>query len=243
MKNSITYKPFGKQAILIEWGPKIASEILKDIIEFKARITNAKTDVIEDIIIGYNSVVIRYRREVSNFSDEVKQLKELYHSTISKGTIENYIWEIPVCYDLEFGIDLPVISESKNSTIEEIIKQHTARMYTVYFIGFLPGFLYLGGLSEQLHFKRKANPRLHVAKGSVAIGGQQTGVYPSDSAGGWNIIGRTPIPFFEVSKVNPCFAKSGDQIKFIAVSLATFYKIENEIKKNTYQLQKEIIND
>ena len=127
MKNSITYKPFGKQAILIEWEPKIAPEILKDIIEFKAKITNAKTDIIEDIIIGYNSVVIRYRREVSNFSDEVKQLKELYHSTISKGTIENYIWEIPVCYDLEFGIDLPVISESKNSTIEEIIKQHTFR--------------------------------------------------------------------------------------------------------------------
>ena len=90
---------------------------------------------------------------------------------------------------------------------------------------------------------RKPSPRLRVAKGSVAIGGNQTGIYPSDSPGGWNIIGKTPISFFDMQSNPPCFAKSGDQIKFISISKATFHSIAKQIKNREYTLQKKEFHD
>jgi len=120
---------------------------------------------------------------------------------------------------------------------------HSNNIYTVFFMGFLPGFMYLGGLDERLFFNRKPNPRLHIAKGSVAIGGKQTGVYPSKSAGGWNIIGRTPISFFNIKDEIPCFTKAGDKIKFVPISLDEYHRIEKRIVKNTYTISKTVIDD
>ncbi|MCL4137197.1 UNVERIFIED_CONTAM: hypothetical protein GTU68_030880, partial [Idotea baltica] len=191
-----------------------------------------------DLIQGYNSLTIIYKEFIQDFNSETKLLKSVYASTFKKAKQDYFLWEIPVCYDLEFGIDLEEISKKSNLEIDGIIKIHSENIYKVFFIGFLPGFLYLGGLHEQLFFDRKPNPRLKVAKGSVAIGGMQTGVYPQNSAGGWNIIGKTPINFFDVNKSNPCFAKAGDGIKFKPISVEKFYQLEKEIELKKYQLKK-----
>ena len=243
MVKEITYKPFGRQAILIEWNPIISDEVLNDILHFKLKIEKQKEFHFTDIIVGYNSLSIKFKNEFVDFYKVVNDLKSIYK--IKNVTIkqENFIWEIPVCYDIQFGIDLKEISEKSKRTIEEIIQLHSEKIYTIYFMGFLPGFLYLGGLNEQLFFDRKPNPRLQVAKGSVAIGGKQTGVYPSSSAGGWNVIGKTPINFFDIKKENPCFAKAGDQIKFKAITLDAFYQLEKEVAKNKYQISKTLLDD
>ena len=149
------------------------------------------------------------------------------------------LWKIPVCYDAVFGIDLKTISEEKNLPIEAIVKHHSQTIYTVYFIGFLPGFLYLGGLNETLYMPRKSTPRLKIEKGAVAIGGSQTGVYPSDSPGGWNIIGNSPIEFFNPKLKTPCFAKAGDHIIFQPISLSAYKNIKILVEAGVYQLDSE----
>lgn len=238
MNKNITYKPFGESAILVEWKASIKDEILEDILLFKEKIINHKVEDIVDLIQGYHSLTIVYSSHIIDFKKEVNFLKSIYSSSLLIKKQDYYQWEIPVCYDLKFGIDLQEMSKKSDIQIDEIIKLHSEAIYRIYFIGFLPGFLYLGGLNTQLIFDRKPTPRLSVTKGSVGIGGIQTGIYPNNSAGGWNIIGKTPINFFDVEKPNPCFAKSGDFIKFKPISLASFYQLEKEIAAKNYQLSK-----
>ena len=238
MGKKTTYKQFGEKAILVEWQAIIDDGILNDMLLFVEKIKAHKEINYIDLIQGYNSLTIIYKKFIENFGEEVALLKSVYSSTLKIAKQDYFLWEIPVCYDLEFGIDLQELSKKSSLQIDEIIKRHSETIYKVFFIGFLPGFLYLGGLNEQLFFDRKPNPRLHVAKGSVAIGGMQTGVYPQNSAGGWNVIGKTPINFFDVNKPNPCFAKAGDFIKFKPISLDEFYQLEKEIEDKKYQLIK-----
>ena len=243
LDNTLTYKPFGAKAILIEWKPIIDEAILQDILEFKDKIKDQKGDTYLDSIVGYNSLTIIFRDIFVNYKQEVAKLKAIYAINSAVEQKQNFLWEIPVCYDLEFGIDLKEMSQSLNLEISEIIKMHSESVYTVFFIGFLPGFLYLGGLNSKLYFDRKPNPRLNVERGAVGIGGEQTGVYPVNSAGGWNIIGKTPVNFFNVDLENPCFTNSGDQIKFISISLDEYQSIEESIKNNTYSLSKTLLYD
>ena len=149
----------------------------------------------------------------------------------SKTKRVQHLWRIPVCYDAEFGIDLEEVCSTLRLSKDELIKQHTSYQYIVYGIGFLPGFMYLGGLPESLEIPRRAEPRLQVAKGSVGLAGKQTGIYPQDSPGGWNIIGNCPIPLFNPSLKDPCFVKVGDKIQFQKISRAEYdlHKIEGEV--------------
>lgn len=239
MGNKIIYKPFGKRAILIEWKPIINEVILANILAFKTKIRTAHKANVIDIFQGYNSLTIIYQIDI-DFTKEVNLLQSIYTSPLETVNQKFYHWEIPVCYDLKFGIDLNEIANYKNLSVDQIIKLHSEAVYKVYFIGFLPGFLYLGGLHQQLFVDRKPKPRLEVAKGSVAIGGKQTGVYPNKSPGGWNIIGKTPINFFDVDKDSPCFAKAGDTLKFKPISLNEYYQIEKELHHQIYQFVKTV---
>ncbi len=240
---NLTYKPYGNHAILIEWPSKIDDNILKNVIFFKNNILKNNIKVIVDIINTYNSLTIIYHSTIKKIYNEISTLKSIYKDTSSQFELRNYYWKIPVCYDLKFGLDLEEISAKKGMDIDSIIDLHSGTIYTVYFIGFLPGFLYLGGLDKGLDFDRKSTPRLLVEKGSVGIGGSQTGVYPQSSSGGWNIIGRSPISFFDPDKKEPCFAKSGDKVKFVPVDLDEYQQIETQIKIGYYQLEKELLND
>jgi inhibitor of KinA len=242
LKHKTTYKPFGDAAILVAWDAKISVSISDDILRFRQKIIALKDSNIADVIVGYSSLTIVFKNSRIDYLSAVKNLKETYTSEYRGLKKTPIIWEIPVCYDLEFGIDLQEMAKNANLEVAEIIKLHSQKRYRVYFIGFLPGFLYLGGLHKQLFFERKANPRLNVPKGAVAIGGEQTGVYPAESAGGWNIIGKTPVNFFNIHKDNPCFAKVGDFIKFVPIDKDQFLQIEKEVKDTSYQISKTLYN-
>lgn len=237
MFDNLTYKAFGEKAILIAWEAIISEEILADIVVFRHQILEKKQLQISDCVVGYHSLTVVYKDAVEKIDFEIEQLKKIYNTKTEGIKKEKTLWKIPVCYDACFGLDLEVISEKNNLSIEQIIHLHTNTVYTVYFIGFLPGFLYLGGLDAQLHTPRKATPRLTVEKGAVAIGGSQTGIYPQHSAGGWHIIGNTPILCFDVNKSPPCFAASGDTIQFVSVDLATYQNLEKAIKAGTFDIK------
>ncbi len=236
MLYDLTYKSFGDTAILIEWPARIDEKIILDIVNFDRRIDEDYFRLHK--VIAYNSLLVRYDEVIADYEKEVGELKKIYHAKKrAKAWEENCIWEVPVCYDTIFGLDIEEIAQKKGISVEEIVTIHTKNKYRVFFLGFQPGFMYLGGLDERIHVPRKENPRLRISKGSVGIGGPQTGIYPQDSAGGWNIIGKSPIPFFEIDKSKLCFAKAGDRIQFKSISLDTFYKIEKEVAEGSYQLK------
>ena len=238
----LTYKPFGERSLLIEWPNKINENILNDVLGYKSAIE--KYYIKQNIYIksAYNSILITYDYTIENIYNEISVLKELYFDMKMPLNKNFKVWHIPVCYDLNFGIDLEEISKKNKLSIDQIISLHSNQLYTVFFIGFLPGFLYLGGLNKQLYVPRKSSPRQKIEKGSVAIGNQQTGVYPIDSPGGWNIIGNSPITFFNPNLKTPCFSNPGDKIRFIPIDLNEHIKICNSINQGKYQLIYEEIN-
>ena len=235
MKFQLTYKLFGRSAILVEWPANISQDIIQDIISFERQVK--EIDSILDTIIAYNSLLIRYQNPIIDKELTISQLKKIYAASSYLIKQDQFLWQIPVCYDVSFGIDLEEIANKKKCSVAEIIRLHTEGDYLVYFIGFQPGFLYLGGLHQTLHVSRKSNPRLRVDKGSVAIGGIQTGIYPQNSSGGWNIIGKSPLNFFDINASEPCFAKPGDRIQFVAVDLYTFYQIEKEVANQKFRIK------
>lgn len=165
----------------------------------------------------------------------------MYLNKIKINLGERKTWRIPVCYDKFFSKDLDNISTSLNLSRNQIIKLHHENKYMVCFLGFLPGFLYLSNLNKKLYFPRKSVPDLSVAKGSVGIGGSQTGVYPSDSPGGWNIIGNSPVNFINTSTDEISFAQPGDLIKFYPITLEEHQVILKE--SNNFKFEWEAIND
>ena len=130
--------------------------------------------------------------------------------------------EIPVCYGGEFGPDLADVATHADTTSNDVIARHTAAEYTVAMLGFAPGFPYLLGLDSALHMPRRTTPRTRVPAGSVAIGGAQTGIYPSELPGGWQLIGRTPLALFDPQSEPPCLLGPGDRVRFRAIDSVEF---------------------
>lgn len=238
-KYSLSYRQYGQNALIISWPDVIDEEVLFDIIRFSnhlKKLPDFKSGW--DMVIAYRTLTL-----IQNFKEfDYTKLKdglttwydELDHST----TFKRYLWKLPVCYDEDFGIDLVELESTLGLSRNEIIKLHTQGIYTIYGIGFLPGFMYLGGLAKELETPRRATPRLNVLKGSVGLAGKQTGIYPQDSPGGWNIIGNCPIPLFKPNRETPCIVSVGDRVQFIEVERAEYevHKIEAEV--DIYNIEK-----
>lgn len=213
--------PYGDRGILLSWPQLINEEIAKEIFVLDHKIKAQMQDCVIETVTTYCSLMV-YTRHSQDLKSIIVRLRELLiDKQDAQSVIANH-WKIPVCYHESLAPDLRNLALQKKLTVNEVIELHCSPIYTVNFIGFLPGFPYLSGLNPQLHTRRLTSPRTHVAKGSVAIGGQQTGVYPLESPGGWHIVGRTPIEFFNSHKTPPCFLKPMDTLEFYPVSLEEF---------------------
>jgi KipI family sensor histidine kinase inhibitor len=181
---------------------------------------NLRAGIIETVP-AYHTLTVFYDPCIYWF-DELKSL--LANIDFSDITLEQQprLIVIPVCYDLSLASDLPLLAEHCGLPLEEVVALHAGATYRVFFLGFKPGFAYLGGLDARLHMPRKASPRALVPAGAVAIGGEQTGVYPQASPGGWQIIGRTPIRLFDAGTDPPCLLQPGDRVNFRPISLREF---------------------
>jgi inhibitor of KinA len=154
------------------------------------------------------------------------QITRLLHGLLADLRVETLapapLVEIPVCYGGDFGPDLEDVARAHDLTPDEVVRLHSGGEYLVYMVGFMPGFGYLGGLPERLATPRRSVPRTHVPTGTVGIGGKQTGVYPLESPGGWNLIGRTPRRMFLPEKEPPTLLEMGDRVRFRAISREEF---------------------
>jgi KipI family sensor histidine kinase inhibitor len=136
--------------------------------------------------------------------------------------------EIPVCYGGDFGPDIEFVAQTHDLTVEEVIRIHSEPEYPIYMIGFTPGFPFLGGLPEKLHTPRLETPRTVVPAGSVGIANAQTGIYPIDSPGGWQLIGKTPLKLFDLQRSNPILLKAGDALKFKPITIYEYHRLKGE---------------
>lgn len=240
MDYELKFSRYNECSILIEWPAVMDENMLKDILDYKKSIQNSSVELVVEVINTFNSLLIIYDLTIDDVYGEISRLKSL---KIKAETIEDAsskLWRIPVCYDADFGIDLEAFSKEKQLSKNEVIELHSSAIYTIFFIGFLPGFLYLGGLNKKLHFDRKSTPNLDIKKGSVGIGGNQTGIYPKNSPGGWHIIGKTPVDFFNAKRSPPCVFNAGDKLQFFAISKTKFLDLEQDIKNNKFQLTPEL---
>jgi inhibitor of KinA len=242
MTYKLRYSQFNTHSILIEWPAIIDENILKNILFFKNTVMQNYGKQKVEVINTYNSLLIIYNFTIGNINDETLKLKALFETPNIGFQNKASLWEIPVCYDDAFGEDMIRFSKEKGHSVAEIIELHSKPLYTVFFIGFLPGFLYLGGLDSKLFLDRKSTPSLNVKKGSVAIGGEQTGIYPQDSPGGWHIIGNSPIDLFNASQDPPCKIKAGDKVKFMPINNKDYAHIINASDKSEYQLKPQSLN-
>lgn len=167
---------------------------------------------------GFTRISLMWKEE-SGHRDFKKILSDLNPEPIA---LPEKTWDIPVCYHESLAMDLEAFCKTKGLTLDQLMALHTGSTYRIHFFGFLPGFFYLNGLPELLHSPRKSIPSQSVPTGSVAIGGAQTGIYPCESPGGWHCIGRTPISLFDPKSNPPVWAKPGEQIRFISISLEEF---------------------
>ena len=135
----------------------------------------------------------------------------------------------------EYGPDLGNIAEHAGLSEKEVIEIHSSRDYLIYMLGFLPGFTYLGGLDERIHTPRLANPRIKINAGSVGIGGSQTGIYPLDSPGGWQLMGMTPVKTYDPDRETPILVEAGDYIRFVPIDEQEYKRIKEMVDNGTYE--------
>ncbi len=240
MDYELKFSRYNEHSILIEWPAVMDKNMLKNILDYKKSIQNSNIELVVEVINTYNSLLIIYDLTIDDVYGEISRLKSLKIEADTNEESSSKLWRIPVCYDDDFGIDLEAFSKEKQISKNEVIELHSSAIYTIFFIGFLPGFLYLGGLDKKLYLDRKSTPNLDIKKGSVGIGGNQTGIYPKNSPGGWHIIGKTPIDFFNPKSSPPCFFNAGDKLQFFAISKTEFLDLEQDIKNNKFQLTPEL---
>lgn len=145
-------------------------------------------------------------------------------------------WQLPVCYDPEYGPDLETVARARGLATTEVIALHAGRTYCVYMIGFLPGFPYMGDLDPALQMPRRKDPRVRVPQGSVAITGLQTAIYPWESPGGWQLLGRCPLPLFDAQHNQPALLAQGDLVVFSPVTKAEYRELHAAAKAGTLDL-------
>ena len=225
----------GDSALLIEFGQEISPEINARIISCTPSIRCAFKRCTKAVIPAFTSLLINYDPRVVNYKTLTKRLQKLLKLDVNEETSTSRIFEIPVCYGGEYGPDIENIAKNAGLTEEEVIKIHSSKDYLIYMLGFLPGFSYLGGLDERIHTPRLANPRIRIPAGSVGIGGSQTGIYPLDSPGGWQLLGLTPVKTYDPERENPILFEAGDYIRFVPVSEEEYLKIKEQVENGTYE--------
>ncbi|QEA52226.1 5-oxoprolinase subunit PxpB [Loigolactobacillus coryniformis] len=215
--------PASDQALNVTFANKIDPQINLIISRLATKLKECPE--VTALLPAFRTLTIFYQPLVTSLD----QLKTLVTRTIDnldlKQVGQTQIIHIPVCYTPELGPDLQRVAEHAHLSVADLIQRHTQPNYPIYMLGFLPGFAYLGGLDPHLAMPRLATPRTRIAAGSVGIAGQQTGMYPVVSPGGWQLIGRTPIKLFDPQREQPLFYQAGDYIHFDKIDRASFDQI------------------
>jgi inhibitor of KinA len=235
--------PSGEQAMVIEFGDKIDREINIKVHRLTKLLAGLKDDRIIEIVPTYRSLLVQFdlaRIKREELADIVQKSLASMKDGEEDSSPKKIVY-VPVCYGGEFGPDMNFVMEHTKLSAEEVIAIHTETAYLVYMLGFTAGFPYLGGMSEKIATPRLKTPRTKIPAGSVGIAGSQTGLYPIESPGGWQLIGRTPIKAFSPRAENPFLFAAGDYLQFRVVSRSEYDQIAQQVESGSYTAETGIV--
>ena len=227
----LQFYSLGEHSITIVFGNEINLEISGSIHLFNENLLSSPFPGFITTVVAYGTLTVHYNieqvahstlRGLSCFDKVCGYLKSLENFSRSKETLTKTTIRVPVCYGFEHGPDLADLAKEKELDEQAFIDLHCSCIYTVYMIGFVPGFAYLGGMNPLLSASRKLKPRSAVPAGSVGIAGLQTGIYPLITPGGWQLIGQTPLRLFDPIRSQPSLFHAGDLIQFYPISVKEF---------------------
>lgn len=231
----LDFQPLGDGGIRIGFPQQIIPEVNQEIRTFAFLLEQEELEGVVEWVPTYTAISIYYDPKVFRYNEMVEQLQKIHQRLGEINLPPSRLVEIPVLYGGDGGPDLAYVAEYHNISTDEVISLHTSRSYLVYMLGFTPGFPYLGGMSEELATPRLTNPRSKIPGGSVGIGGSQTGIYSIDAPGGWQIIGHTPVPLYDITKEEPVFLRAGDYLQFIVINEDEYQRIKEEVAMDVYQ--------
>jgi len=208
----------GDAALVVEYEERIDPAINRRVHALAQALAEQAIPGLREAVPSYRSLLVHYDPLRLSYAEARSLVKEVLQRYAEASLPEPRRVEIPTVYGGEYGPDIGAVAEHNGLTTEEVIRVHSGVAYTVYMLGFAPGFPYLGGLPEGLSTPRLSTPRERVPAGSVGIAGSQTGVYPLATPGGWQLIGRTPVALFDPHRVPPAFLRPGDLVSFAPIS-------------------------
>ncbi|CDQ20488.1 inhibitor of KinA [Halobacillus karajensis] len=236
---NMNIQPLGDQALIIDLGDSISEDINKQVRSISSQLDQIHPDWMIEYIPAFTTITVIYNplyiAKQSTYQDLLpfewarKELLTLL-SDFTNDQNKTRTVEIPVCYGGEWGPDLTQVASHNRMSEEEVIEIHLNGDYLVYMIGFAPGFPYIGGMDKEIATPRRDDPRLSIPAGSVGVAGEQTGVYPIETPGGWQLIGRTPLKLFDPERDSPSLLQAGDRVRFTRIHEKEYKKIEEDEK-------------
>ncbi|HKW32424.1 MAG TPA: 5-oxoprolinase subunit PxpB [Candidatus Acidoferrum sp.] len=226
MKSSSTrFEPASDQSLLIYFGEKITIKAHKQVRKLLHLLEAEPIAGVRNLHPAYVSILVKFDPLKCTYEELARELRKYLARLDEIKLPKPREVEIPVCYGSEYGPDLDEVAALHKTTPEQVIKLHSSASYLVYFLGFVPGFAYLGELTQELVTARLATPRKKVPAGSVGIAGNQTGVYPFETPGGWRLLGRTPVSMFRTDREGLSLISIGDRVRFVPISRKHFAEL------------------
>lgn len=223
-----TISPVGDCAISIDFGQVIDPKINRQIRQVIEQIKVLQLDGIIELVPTYCALLVEYDAMLYSYSDICNIIEPTLEEGMTDTTNELLtVVEVPTVYGGDFGPDLSFVASHNHLSEDEVVSIHSGTDYLVYMLGFIPGFTYLGGMDPRIATPRLSSPRTLIPAGSVGIAGEQTGTYPSDSPGGWQIIGCTPVTMYDMSKKQAALLRAGDYVRYVPIDDTEFYRIKS----------------
>lgn len=223
--DAIRFLLCGDSAVTVEFGNRIDDQLNGAVHAFASAVEALGHPAIREVVPTYRSATVHYLPHLLEYAALVQLLRPLTETQGGAGPFGAPV-EIPVLYGGPWGPDLEEVAAHCGMTPEQVIAAHSAPCYRIYMLGFTPGFPYLGGMDPRLATPRRKEPRIRIPAGSVGIAGSQTGVYPIESPGGWQLIGRTPLRLFDLGSDPPILLQAGRSIRFVPIDEPTYHRLE-----------------
>jgi inhibitor of KinA len=224
----------GDTAVTVEFGTSISPELVAEVAALDHQVGQARargelTGVVETMPT-FRSLTVLYDPLQTSRAELDPALLSLCGRTTATQAAPPRRWRLPVCYGGAFGADLGDVAAARGLAPDDVVRLHASAEYTVYMLGFMPGLPFMGGLPEALAMPRRKEPRVRVPAGSVGITGPLTNVYPWESPGGWQLLGRCPVPMFDLALPSPVLLAPGDRVTFEAVTPARCAELEAALR-------------